>query len=241
MCRFDLESTVHIRISPQQTAVCLKCFATSPQFANSSYAVFDSLEKKLFCQDYELINAEDWSLREEALLLEGLQHCGFGNWTDIAKKVGTKSRDQCEAHYLKFWWACRSNIPELEKAVENSRGESFKDFDVQRFSQQIGKIVNNKADAKQEMNLIRIGLTKAKIDKFRSRLFPVIKPGRKPNIEKKDEKAPMVNTLAANKFVDVYGYYPLRRDFDIEHDCEAENYIADMEFEGKLISPRQRH
>ena len=65
------------------------------------------MERRIFCKDYDSqtlqteSSAEDWNLREEMLLIEGMQHCGFGNWGDVAAKVETKNKEQCEQHYLK--------------------------------------------------------------------------------------------------------------------------------------------
>jgi len=37
------------------------------------------------------------------LLIEGATNFGIGNWQDIADHVGSKSRDECEAHYLQVY------------------------------------------------------------------------------------------------------------------------------------------
>lgn len=46
------------------------------------------------------------------------------------------------------------------------------------------------------------------------------------------------NTKQAQKvetnFSDILGYMPLRRDFDVEYDNEAELFLAEMEFDGRL-------
>lgn len=238
-CRFDLEGLVHIKVHPSMAIYCLRCFSEGfPKIEGqliTGYQIVESLEQKLFCKDYESKDfVEEWSLREEAQLLEGLQHCGFGNWIDISQKVGTKSKEQCEQHYLKFWWANRNRLGILEEGVLQAKGLHFKDFDIKTFREYLFNKMTT-LESKAELDLIKLGLTKSKIDKFRNKLYPSVgKSGRKPQNEKKEEK-PMQNSLLdANKYVEVFGFYPLRRDFDIEHDCEAENYIADMEFEGSL-------
>ena len=38
-------------------------------------------------------------------------------------------------------------------------------------------------------------------------------------------------------FNDILGFMPLRRDFDYEYDNEAELFLAEMEFSGKLECP----
>ena len=124
----------------------------------------------------------------------------------------------------------------IEDAIEQSKGPYLKDFDVKKLRELLLK-TNNSVECKKEMDLIKVGLTKSKIDKFRSKLYPNQHKNSKkqnPNAERKEEK--LQGQEQQSKYVEVFGYYPLRRDFDIEHDCEAENYIADMEFEGRYLS-----
>ena len=45
----------------------------------------------------------DWGADEELLLIEGADNFGIGNWQDIADHVGSKTREECEAHYLQVY------------------------------------------------------------------------------------------------------------------------------------------
>jgi hypothetical protein len=47
--------------------------------------------------------SEDWGADEEILLLEGMEVCGAGNWEDIAEHVTTKTKEECEEHYHKYY------------------------------------------------------------------------------------------------------------------------------------------
>lgn len=47
--------------------------------------------------------SEDWGADEEILLLEGMEVCGAGNWEDIAEHVTTKTKEECEEHYYKYY------------------------------------------------------------------------------------------------------------------------------------------
>lgn len=60
---------------------------------NSEYQIISNLDENLL--------SEDWTAHEELILMEALQTRGFGNWTDIAEKVGTKTKEECELHYMK--------------------------------------------------------------------------------------------------------------------------------------------
>jgi len=46
---------------------------------------------------------EDWGADEEQLLLEGLELYGYGNWEDVAEHVTTKTKHECEDHYVKYY------------------------------------------------------------------------------------------------------------------------------------------
>jgi len=48
--------------------------------------------------------------------------------------------------------------------------------------------------------------------------------------ERREQKA-----ASADTFNDVLGYMPLRGDFDVEFDNEAELFLAEMEFTGMLL------
>jgi len=44
-----------------------------------------------------------WTANEEVKLLEALSDCGPGNWTAVAAHVETKSKQECERHYMKCY------------------------------------------------------------------------------------------------------------------------------------------
>ncbi|KAJ2159864.1 Transcriptional adapter ada2 [Coemansia sp. RSA 552] len=49
------------------------------------------------------IFTEDWSADEELLLIDGLRQFGMGNWKDAAEHVGSKTKEECEQHYLSVY------------------------------------------------------------------------------------------------------------------------------------------
>ncbi|XP_030078182.1 transcriptional adapter 2-alpha isoform X4 [Microcaecilia unicolor] len=44
-----------------------------------------------------------WTAKEEMALLEAVMDCGFGNWQDVANQMRTKSKEDCEKHYMKHF------------------------------------------------------------------------------------------------------------------------------------------
>lgn len=232
-CSYSLERCTYARDCESMAFYCLPCFAVGwPRWrkaGSNTYQVVDSLERKVLCKDYEKVGeiAEEWSLREELLLMEGLQHCGFGNWSDVAAKIGSKSREQCEHHYLRFWWRNRSKLPQIKEALEKCSQDCYKNIDMKTLSDDLFSI-SDPQEQKKESELIKIGLTKSKIDKYRAKISLLQKTSKR-SLSLKDERG-----CIPGQYVDVMGFYPLRRDFDNEHDNDAENFIADMEFEGTL-------
>lgn len=76
--------------------LCVKCFAEgkeSHKYKNSHrYQVYDRLDFKLF--------GDNWTAREELILLDGLYQFGYGNWKAISKHIGTdKTMEETERHF----------------------------------------------------------------------------------------------------------------------------------------------
>lgn len=46
---------------------------------------------------------EAWGADEELLLIEGLTLYGLGNWQDASEHVGTRTKEECQAHYMEVW------------------------------------------------------------------------------------------------------------------------------------------
>ena len=49
------------------------------------------------------IFTEEWGADEELLLITGLIQNGLGNWTEAAEHVGTRTKEDCERHYLQVY------------------------------------------------------------------------------------------------------------------------------------------
>ena len=76
----------------------------------------------------------------------------------------------------------------LGEAVDEGKGEHFKDLDVEKVREGLLK-VNLSLESKAEMDLIKVGLTKSKIDKFRNKIYAnVSKSVRKQHADKKTKK-----------------------------------------------------
>lgn len=50
-------------------------------------------------QHSQPIFVPDWGADEELLLISGLIANGLGNWAEVASHVGTRTKEDCQAHY----------------------------------------------------------------------------------------------------------------------------------------------
>ncbi len=48
-------------------------------------------------------NARPVQSARELLLITGLQTYGLGNWADVAEQVGTRTKEDCERHYIETY------------------------------------------------------------------------------------------------------------------------------------------
>ena len=63
-----------------------------PLFTPSRFINQDDMSVPLF--------TDDWCAEDELLLLEGIEMFGLGNWSEVADHIGSKDKEQCEAHYF---------------------------------------------------------------------------------------------------------------------------------------------
>ncbi|KAJ4848236.1 hypothetical protein Tsubulata_043800 [Turnera subulata] len=135
-CNKDISGMIRIKCAVcPDFDLCIECFSVgaevTPHKCNHPYRVMDNLSFPLICPD--------WNADEEMLLLEGIEMYGFGNWTEVAEHVGTKSKSQCIDHYRSLYLNSPCfPLPDLSHVMGKSReellamakghGESKKDF-----------------------------------------------------------------------------------------------------------------
>ncbi len=101
-CNADLTDEIRIKCADcADFDLCLQCFSDGAEpngFTHKNthrYHVMEVLDFPLF--------AKDWAADEELQLVEAAEKLGLGNWDAIAEQIGTKTRDECEEHYLKTY------------------------------------------------------------------------------------------------------------------------------------------
>ncbi|KAJ1835992.1 Transcriptional adapter ada2, partial [Coemansia sp. RSA 2703] len=66
------------------------------------------------------IFTEDWSADEELLLIDGLRQFGMGNWKDAAEHVGSRTKEECEQHYMEVYVGSDTwPLPDMNRTFEN--------------------------------------------------------------------------------------------------------------------------
>lgn len=98
-CSVELkEPYIRCAECPQAIKICLKCFGQGFEFAshqnNHSYSVVRD--------DFPLFDA-NWTAAEELKLISLIVEFGYGNWSDISQQMKTKSKQECERHYIKYF------------------------------------------------------------------------------------------------------------------------------------------
>ncbi|GBP76889.1 Transcriptional adapter 2A [Eumeta japonica] len=89
----------YIQCCECEVHLCTSCFGSGQEIKthknNHKYAVRRN--------DFPLFDNCNWSAKEECKLLSALSVHGYGNWEEIAKSVGTRSKLECQEHYKKYY------------------------------------------------------------------------------------------------------------------------------------------
>ncbi|KAH8118937.1 hypothetical protein DFH11DRAFT_1561971 [Phellopilus nigrolimitatus] len=104
-CTRDLTHSIRIKCadpvceSGDGIDICPSCFCAGKEFKmhkrGHQYRVVELHSYPIF--------VEDWGADEELLLIEGIALQGLGNWQEIAKHVGTRTREEVEEHYCNVY------------------------------------------------------------------------------------------------------------------------------------------
>jgi len=94
--------------------MCPSCFANGYEINehrnDHDYVIINN--------EFPLINGSGWMAKQEIELLDIVQECGFGNWTDVGRRVQGKSTEECKMHYLQNY-IDNQTLPGLPVIQEN--------------------------------------------------------------------------------------------------------------------------
>ncbi|XP_016427657.1 transcriptional adapter 2-alpha-like isoform X1 [Sinocyclocheilus rhinocerous] len=81
---------------PSPFLLCLQCFTRGYEYKNHQ----SDHKYEIMTSDFPVLEP-GWTAQEEMALLEAVMDCGFGNWQDVAYQMRTKTKEECEGHYMK--------------------------------------------------------------------------------------------------------------------------------------------
>ncbi|KAL7419684.1 Transcriptional adapter ada2 [Cryptotrichosporon argae] len=205
-CGIDITHTVRIKCAAkecEEVDLCPTCFLAGKEGqrhkAWHDYKVVEQHSYPIF--------SEDWGADEELLLISGLIMNGLGNWAEAAEHIGTRTKEECEKHYLEVYLGVAKDGRPVRQAEGETR-ESGKR--IREFMPPLDKT---------------FGIDP---DEFQARKKARIQEMRRPHaVPAPSSIAPLVSAPTNHE---VAGYMPGRLEFEHELDNDAEVAVKDMEF-----------
>ncbi|XP_038704091.1 transcriptional adapter ADA2 isoform X2 [Tripterygium wilfordii] len=251
-CNKDLSGLIRIKCAMcPDFDLCIECFSVgaevTPHKSNHPYRVMDNLSFPLICPD--------WNADEEMLLLEGIEMYGFGNWTEVAEHVGTRTRSQCIGHYNAVYMNSPCfPVPDMTHVMGKSREELLamtqrnddaKNTEVKKEIPMLGELdlkegrlfsttVQFEVPIKEDPVCQSSSSQDAgSVKKAAYNILPVKKNIKVEEIQSDrriGEKKPRLLGDEGPSVAEFSGYNFKRQEFEIEYDNDAEQLLADMEF-----------
>ncbi|XP_011606858.1 transcriptional adapter 2-alpha [Takifugu rubripes] len=81
---------------PSHFLLCLQCFTRGFEYKKHK----SDHRYEIMTSDFPVLEP-GWTAQEEMAILEAVMDCGFGNWQDVAYQMRTKTKEECESHYMK--------------------------------------------------------------------------------------------------------------------------------------------
>ncbi|KAL1915166.1 uncharacterized protein VTP21DRAFT_7647 [Calcarisporiella thermophila] len=182
-CGFNVTDTVRIRCAEcQDFDLCVTCFSKGKEVGqHKNWHDYRVVSKPAF----PIFDA-DWGADEELLLLQGLEKFGMGNWKAVAKHVKTRTKEECEKHYLEIY--VNSDKWPLPRTISSLDGIDLEEFHARK----------------------------------RQRLESFAKQPPDLNRSKPLSSQPTNHEIG--------GYMPGRKEFETEHENDAEQCVKDIVF-----------
>ena len=205
--------------------ICLRCLMVkiknngneiqSQIFFNESnphqythYRIINKMEEPIF--------TSDWSFGDEIKLLGALSRLGFGNWSEISNATG-KGKFECESHYYTFYYKKENDyIPKINNLLNNNINIKNEKYKIE--------LKNNKIEENKILTKIGkdLGFVPFSIDNNQS--------NRSININRNNSKSEHPNFILLQNACNTLGYWPKRREFDVEYKNDAELELMEIEF-----------
>lgn len=201
ICDREISGRTHISCSDcDHLTICIVCFSKGLEANQHKNNHRYSVISKINVPLY----VQNWTIQEELLLIEALEKFGYGNWEEITRYIGGKHEAEVEEHFIQFY---------LNRNIENG-----------------GTCCNKQAGA-QINNNNPIGTNSSHSTPF-MKLSERIREKLEPSFKIAKDKSDKYGISLSDKtgYGQVIGFMPLRQEFEVEYNNDAELYIADMEF-----------
>lgn len=227
-CQKDLSTSLRIKCNEcDDFDLCLECFSVgveiTPHKNTHAYRVVDSLSFPVYTMD--------WGADEETLLLEGVEHFGLGNWTQIASHVGRSAAD-CREHYYKVYidndcFPQPRKVDELPIEHIRSMIEEKRRAGARRIAAAKSGITYEDEDPYQKAVKVEEKPEETESGKMDGHSNGTVgtKTLHSPAVTTQQQGAPLALAESQQS-----GYHIKRNEFEVEYDHEAENLISEMEF-----------
>eukprot|EP00607_Mallomonas_marina_P009552 CAMPEP_0182419550 /NCGR_PEP_ID=MMETSP1167-20130531/3983_1 /TAXON_ID=2988 /ORGANISM="Mallomonas Sp, Strain CCMP3275" /LENGTH=297 /DNA_ID=CAMNT_0024594531 /DNA_START=202 /DNA_END=1091 /DNA_ORIENTATION=- len=160
-------------------------------------------------------------MAEELLLLEGIDKFGAGNWKTVSEYVGSKTTRQCDEHYWEVYLGIYGHsLPPktfFPDSLSLSPSLSHTQTDTARVLSLSPSIL--------PLDYLPIPVNHT--------LGESVVRDRGKDTGRGKERNELRERLSLLPGADLPGYMPLREDFDVEHDNDAESILADMTMGGE--------
>ncbi|WWC60212.1 uncharacterized protein I303_102778 [Kwoniella dejecticola CBS 10117] len=219
-CHIDITHTVRIKCAMkecEEVDLCPQCFCEGKEGlrhkAWHDYKVVEQHSQPIF--------SPDWGADEELLLVSGLISNGLGNWLEVAQHVGTRTKEECEKHYLETYLGVGEDGKDVKVEVKDVvKSEAGRDKDAQ---------IDREEDRKRRRPFMppMDVIFDVDPDELQVRKKARIEEMRKPHALPPPNAAPLVSAPTNHE---VAGFMPGRLEFEHEVDNDAEMAVKDMEF-----------
>ena len=225
--------------------LCGDCFAVgmNVNLGNGSLHHLNTHNYRVVdCTDAPIFTS-DWSASEELLLLEGIEVHGMGNWKTIAEYVNTnKTAAAVETHYWESYMGRHGYCLPAHTLVQGQAVPTLSLLDPEEEDNSISSSKSAAAaDDKEKSSKAKSSLARVRLqgghvlgeevirDVGKEALVASLAKEKGPR-EKLVEQA-IRERIASLPGADLPGFMPLREDFDYEYDNNAENLLANMDFD----------
>ncbi|KAF7145584.1 hypothetical protein RHSIM_Rhsim04G0027300 [Rhododendron simsii] len=238
-CNKDISGKIRIKcVTCPDYDLCVECFSVGAE---------DNLSFPLICPD--------WNADEEILLLEGIEMYGFGNWTEVAEHVGTKSKMLCIDHYNAIYMNSPCfPLPDMSHVMGKNREELLamakEHGEVRKGIPMLGELTVKEEpplsatarvkveDQRKEGSASRpsssltseVGTGTGVSNGTAKDAYDGVKMEDSHEDRSIGEKKPRISGDEGPSMAELSGYNAKRQEFEVEYDNDAEQLLADMEF-----------